>query len=161
MATEPKNERFRELMEEGLRPRPIESESVEEEESARSGKKTQRTQTTPAPSSSSPSSSTSTIQPPPDAPPPPPRLISTRTVSLPVLNRPANTLWFWFQQRTQCIDVPETQSDKELAAELAEFNAQAEEDRQRVKKSRDAIKAKEEMLKLARREVDRMKEEED
>ncbi len=151
LATEPKNERFRELMEEELKPRPKEIESVEEK-SLSKGNRAQRNQNTPGSSSSQPPTDQQT-------PPTPPPLISTRTVSLPVLNRPANALWFWFQQRTKCIDVPETETDKELAAELAQHEVKAEEDRQRVKKSIDRIKAKEEMLRMARRDVERMKEE--
>jgi hypothetical protein len=145
LATEPKNEEFKKLMEKELRPKPRDTLDKEKPES-QSHSQSSRTTSQP-PSSSSPPPETS------------PTLISTRTISLPLLNRPAGALWFWFQQRTKCIDVPESDADKQLAAELAEHEVKAAEDRARVKKGIDQIKAREEMLKMARREAERMKEE--
>lgn len=55
--------------------------------------------------------------------------------------------------------MPESDADKQLAVETAEHEVKAEEERRRTKKSIDQIKAKEAMLKLAKREVDRMKAE--
>ena len=144
LATEPKNPHFKEAMEEELRPRPrnpaeqdSKSQSSQTASSAPSPDQQQQTstQTTPA-----------TPQ------------ISTRTVSLPVLNRGAGALWFWFQQRTKCIDVPQSEADKQLAAELAEHDVKAEEDRQRVKKGLDKIKTQQLMLKMAKGEMERMKD---
>jgi len=145
LATEPKNEEFKQLMEAELRPRPrvaLEGDTA----GGKSQSRSRSAQTTPIPP---PSSSPDQLTP----------LTSSRTISLPILNRPAGALWFWFQQRTKCIDVPESNADRQLAQELAEEAVKGEEDRQRVKKRIDQIKAREEMLKLARREVDRMKAE--
>jgi hypothetical protein len=144
LATEPKNERFKEIMEEELKPRP----KITPEEEPTPAKSPLKPQPNPSPSEQ------------PQPPPPEPPLTSTRTISLPVLNRPAGALWFWFQQRTKCIDVPESEADKQLAVELAEKAARAEEDRRRVKKAIDHVKTQELMLKIARGEVDRMRAEE-
>jgi hypothetical protein len=83
--------------------------------------------------------------------------LSTRTVSLPVIDRSAGALWYWFQKRTECTDVPESAADKRVAEELAQHAVKAEEDRVRTKKGLDAIKAKETMMRMARGELERIK----
>jgi hypothetical protein len=85
--------------------------------------------------------------------------LSTRTVSLPVINRRAFELWYWFQKRTKCIDVPESAADKQVAEELAQHAVKADEDRIRVKTGLDAVRAKELMLKRARGDLERMRAE--
>jgi Mitochondrial ribosomal protein L51 / S25 / CI-B8 domain len=155
LATEPKNARFKELMEDQLRPRP----RSEINPTDMAGEGSEARQSVP----SSPTWSDLQQQPPslskPSSQDQQPSLTSTRTISLPVLNRPAGALWFWFQQRTKCVDVPESDSDKQLASELAEHAIKAEEDRKLVKKGMDQVKAKKEMLSLARQEVSKMRAE--
>lgn len=166
LATEPKNEHFKEVMEEELIPRPRgtlekkEEEVVEDNTTQSKPKprpKPQRKDSITTPPPTPPSSSPDQNPPPLSTSENPPPLISTRTISLPTLNRPAGALWFWFQQRTKCVDVPESNADKRLARELAEHAVKAEEDRKRVKKGIDAMKRQELMLKMARGEVERMR----
>ncbi|KAF7507727.1 hypothetical protein GJ744_010156 [Endocarpon pusillum] len=169
LATEPKNEHFKEVMEEELIPRPRSTEEVVVEDNTTQSKpkprpKSQAKASVTTPPLPPPPSSSSPDQNPPPSPLPSVStsenarpLISTRTISLPTLNRPAGALWFWFQQRTKCVDVPESDADKRLARELAKHAVKAEEDRKRVKKGIDAMKRQELMLKMARGEVERMR----
>lgn len=154
LASEPENGDFRRIMEEELKPRPrntIQPDPVADKSQSQLGSG----QSAPR---AMPSSNGPHAEPSPQTSPEH-NLISHRTVSLPVLNRPAGALWFWFQQRTKCVPVPESEADTQLESELAEHSVKAEEDRKRLKRSLDEIRAKRDMLKLARREADIMKAE--
>ena len=154
LTTDPKNERSVEGMEGELIPQ---SKLLTEFKAIESQSPSESQASSDMPTSSSSDPEEETQQPIPATNTTTKSPLSTRTVSLPVFNRPAGALWYWFQKRTKCIDVPESAADKQLAEELAQDAVKAEENRVRSKKVLDAMRAKESMLKMAKEEMERMK----
>jgi Mitochondrial ribosomal protein L51 / S25 / CI-B8 domain len=89
----------------------------------------------------------------------PPKTIYMRTVTIGLRGHSPDAIWEWFQQRTGCRKVPESQEDIEARKRLDEFFAKAELDRQRVKAGVDAMRKEKEDLKRARGEAEKLQAE--
>jgi len=86
----------------------------------------------------------------------PPEPLYMRSVTLGLKGRSAPDIWKWFQYRTKCEELPTSSEDEATQVNLAEFNVQAEQDRQRVKAGVDAMRREKEDLRRAREAADRL-----
>ena len=85
--------------------------------------------------------------------------IYTRSCTLGIKDRTAGQIWNWFQHRTRCLAVERSEEDRKEYVELKAVFSQSEEDRLRVKKGIDEMKASKQMLARAKGEAEKLKAE--
>ena len=85
--------------------------------------------------------------------------IYTRSCTLGIKDRTAGQIWNWFKHRTRCVAVERSEEDRKEYVELKAVFSQSEEDRLRVKKGIDEMKASKQMLARAKGEAEKLKAE--
>lgn len=84
---------------------------------------------------------------------------STRTATFDCRGKSAAKIWSWLKNEIGAVSVPISEEDKKRKEELQVFRRQSEIDRERVRKSVEAMKMHEQMLRKAKGDAEKMRQE--